>query len=216
MIAKQILYLGLDPTYYQANGQITHWPIIQIVPRPLTDLTLYQVLKEFACYSHVIVTSKSTVVILKDYLSQMGISLDTWAAKTTLAVGKITAKHLYACGITPAKIAQEETAEGLVRELEQLSLDKAHVFWPHSAQARSVIKDFLIDHHICHTTCALYDSKPCLPNVLPDLELFDELVFTSPSTVEAFLTIFKQFPKHACLTPLGPITASYLENLLTS
>ncbi len=214
-MSKRILYLGLDPTSYQAQGQVTHWPIIRIVPRPLKDLALQRILCAFNTYSHIIISSKSTVNILADDLARLGISLHNWSAKTTIAVGQVTAKHLTACGIQPTLVAQEETAEGVIAALKQLPLKQAHVFWPHSARARSVIKDFLITQQIRHTTCVLYDPVPHTPDHLPNLEHFDEIVFTSPSTVDAFLGIFGQLPTSLTLTPIGPITARYLEEQRT-
>lgn len=211
MCANRILYLGLDTTYYQAKGEVTHWPMIKIVPRPLSDHTLQEALKLFEEYTHVIVTSKSTVGILKNYLPLLGIPLESWAAKTTLAVGHVTAKHLQACGIHSIKIAKEETAEGLIHELQQIDLNHAHFFWPHSSRARPIIKEFFKAHAIKHFSCILYDPQFHIPGQLPVLEDYDEIVFTSPSTIDAFLEIFGHFPCHCCLTPIGPITARHLE-----
>lgn len=210
-MSKHILYLGLDPSHYESQGTIIHWPIIQIVPRPINDPIIYQALQNFDVYSHVIVTSKSTAAILYNYLLQLGINMQKWAQKMTLAVGKVTAKHLQTYGINPYRIAQEETAEGIIQEIQQLPLKNAHFFWPHSAQARPIIKDFLTAQEICHTTCILYEPKPQIPGTLPNLTKIDEIVFTSPSTVEAFLSIFTTIPSHIQITTIGPITASFLQ-----
>jgi uroporphyrinogen-III synthase len=210
-MAKRILYLGLDPCHYKGQGEVTHWPIIQIVPRPISDPAIREALQNFDHYSHIIVTSKSTVAILRNYLPQLGIDLQKWAQKLTLAIGQVTARHLHVCGITPYRIAQEETAEGIIQELQQLPLKNAHIFWPHSAQARAIIKDFLTTQEIPHTTCILYEPKPQVPSTLPDLKDFDEIVLTSPSTVEAFFNIFGSFPSHIHITTIGPITARFLK-----
>ena len=208
---KQTLYLGLDPTHYQGDGEVTHWPIIQIIPRPLSDPLLQKALKRFAEYTHVIVTSKSTVAILKEYLPQAGIPLAIWAAKSTLAVGKVTAQHLQACGIPPARVAGEETAEGIIHEIRQLNLKNPHFFWPHSSKARPVIEEFLAAHAIPHTSCILYDPEVHIPGKPPELSVYDEIIFTSPSTIDAFLELFERFPAHANCVPIGPVTARYLE-----
>lgn len=207
---KRILYLGLDPCHYTGEGEIVHCPIIQVIPRPFSDPIISQALQNFDHYSHVIVTSKSTVAILSNYLLQLGVDLEIWKNKITLAVGKVTATHLQKNGIIPFKIAQNETAEGMIHELQQMSLTHAHIFWPHSAQSRPLIHHFLIEQHIQHTTCALYDTQVQVPQNLPHLETFDEVIFTSPSTVDAFLNIFGFFPNHPLLTPIGPITANHL------
>ncbi len=211
-MSKRILYLGLNPSHYQAQTthEVVHWPIIQIKPRLLTEPALQRTLLAFPNYSHVIVTSKSTVMILQEYLPRLGISLQIWSTKITLAVGQVTAKYLKECGIH-AIIPLEETAEGVIHELQQLPLTQAYIFWPHSSQARPVIKDFLDHQGICHQTCILYDSLPHLPGERPALDTFDEIVFTSPSTIAAFLEIFGQFPPHLHFTSIGPITARYLE-----
>lgn len=211
---KKILYLGLDPTHYKTDGELAHWPIIRIVPRPLSEPQLHDALKRFEEYTHVIVTSKSTVAILKEYLPLLGIALNRWAHKMTLAVGHVTAKHLEACGIQPARVASEETAEGLVREIETLDHRNAHFFWPHSSKARPLIESYFVKQKIPHTSCILYDPQAQIPKELPQLADYDEIVFTSPSTIDAFLDIFGQFPSHARLTPIGPITERYLERLL--
>lgn len=208
--SKRILYLGLDPSHTETNGEFVHLPIIQIVPRALTDAEVQHALQQFANYTHVIVTSKTTVSILNGYLP----SANAWNEKIILAVGRVTAKHLEACGITPTIIASEETAEGLIHEMEQLDLTKAYLFWPHSAKARPVIKDYLEANHIAHTSCILYEPKTQIPKELPELANFDEIIFTSPSTVDAFFEIFGYFPTHCALTPIGPITKHHLNHAI--
>jgi uroporphyrinogen-III synthase len=213
-MTKQILYLGLDPTHYSTEGQVTHWPIIRIVPRPLDDPAVYEALTHFNSFSHLVMTSKSTVFILRDYLLQLGIDLHKWKEKQTIAIGKITAKHLQTCGIIPTRVARQETAEGVIQELEQLSLKDAHFFWPHSAGSRPLITEYFTQNGITYTACPLYDTEPYLTGPVPSLDDFDEIVFTSPSTVHAFLKIFGAFPPHVQLIPIGPVTEAALNNLL--
>ena len=207
---KRILYLGLDPSHYKGQGEVIHYPIIKIVPRPLSDPSIHQAIKNFNDYSHIIITSKSTVAILQGYLVEMGIDLDCWKKKITLAVGQVTAKHLEACGILPGRVAQEETAEGIIQEIQRMPLEGAHFFWPHSGQARPIIQSFLSQHNICHTSCIFYDPVPQKSGILPEIGRFDEIIFTSPSTVDAFLKFYGKFPLHAELTPIGPVTAKHL------
>ncbi|CUI17651.1 Uroporphyrinogen-III synthase [Candidatus Protochlamydia naegleriophila] len=210
---KQVLYTGLDPSHYQGTGQITHCPLIQIIPRPLTDPSLQSAFSAFHSYTHLIITSKTTIPILQAYLQQMGFSLADCQAKTTIAVGKITAFHLRAQNIEPI-IAKDETAEGVVAELQELKLEKAFIFWPHSAQARPIIPLFLQEQCIRFLACPLYDTLPLRPPTLPHLDQFEEIVFTSPSTIHAFLDVFGSLPASKLLTPIGPITKKCLHEHL--
>jgi uroporphyrinogen-III synthase len=212
-MSRRILYVGLDPYHYQAQGEITHFPLIQIVPRALNDPLVYQALQLFSSYTHVIITSKSSIGILATYLAQLGFSMQEWQSKITCVVGKITALSLKQIGITPTIIAQEETAEGIVEALRSLNLEQSYLFWPHSSEARPVLKDFLNQMAICHQSCALYDPQTIPYSTLPSLDKFDEVMFTSPSTVKAFLTYFQTFPPHLKLTAIGPVTARYLKSL---
>ncbi|MFI0435462.1 MAG: uroporphyrinogen-III synthase [Parachlamydiaceae bacterium] len=211
---KHILYLGLDPSHYKRDRPLIHYPIIKIVPRSLSDSAIHVPLKNFDDYSHIIITSKSTAAILRDYLPKMGINLESWRKKTTLAVGKVTASHLQAFGIHPSKIEEEETAEGMIAQIAKSSLAGAHLFWPHSAKARPIIEHFFLSHGIGYTSCILYDTIIQQPGPLPDLKKIDEIIFTSPSTVDAFLHLFGTFPPHIQLTSIGPITAQHLNTHL--
>lgn len=209
---KRILYIGLDPSHYQTQGEIIHCPLIQIIPRPLTDPILYQSLQNFAQYTHLLLTSKSSVSILYNYLIEMNFSLEAWKNKIVCVVGKVTAFHLSQLNIFPQIIAKEETAEGLVAELTQLSWKNSYVFWPHSSKSRPVLKEFFEKNFIPYQNCVLYEPQIHLPPHIPPLETIDEVVFTSPSTVKAFLSHFSYFPIHLHLTAIGPITAHFLES----
>lgn len=208
---KQILYLGLDPSYYDSDGIVTHWPIIKILPRPLSDSALHQALLAFATYTHVIITSKTTVKILNEYLTLLGFDSFRWLNKIVITVGKTTARHFASFQCKKMFVAENETAEGIIQILEHLPLEKAHLFWAHSSQARPVISKFLNRQEVQFTDCILYDPKPIDVQEKLSLEKFDEIVFTSPSTVDAFRSIFGSLPKDILLKPIGPITAQYLQ-----
>lgn len=208
---KRILYLGLDPSHYSCDGEITHWPIIRIAPMPISDRQVLESLRQYEQYTHLIFTSKSAVMILQDYLNRLGIDFQSGIKKIILAVGKVTAMQLDECGMIPTKIAANETAEGIIELLEEMPLANAYIFWPHSAEARPVISDYLKEHKIPHRTCILYYPECQSLEPIPQLESFEEIVFTSPSTVKAFQQIFGAFPKNIRLKAIGPVTEAFLE-----
>ncbi len=150
------------------------------------------------------------------YLEILGFTHESWANKIIAVVGKATAQHLHSHGLIPQIIAKEETAEGLIAELETLSYDfkEADVFWPHSKLSRPLLKEYFIHRQMTFTECPLYETLPLRPCPLPKLEEFDEIVFTSPSTIDAFLTFYDRLPKNKNLVSIGPITEHYLKQLL--
>jgi uroporphyrinogen-III synthase len=204
---KKILYTGLDPSNCQAVGEIVHSPFIQIIPKPLDDVVL-RAFKNFSLFTHLIITSKSTIPILKQFLSSLGLE-KAWKEKIHLAVGKVTAVGLAKQGINKIMVPSIETAEGIVEEMKKLDLSHAHVFFPHSSLSRPVIHKFLHDSNTSFHAVPLYETHFCTPEV--DINLFDEVIFTSPSTVNAYFEKFGCFEKKITFTCIGPVTkARYL------
>ena len=62
--------------------------------------------------------------------------------------------------------------------------------------------------------CPIYDTRTVQPKVVPDLTKVDEIVFTSPSTVKAFLDVFSEIPQDKKLTTIGPVTEQALYGVL--
>lgn len=210
---KHILYLGLDPTHCKADGKITHFPIIQIHLISSSQNRIKKALKSFGDYTHILITSKTTVKILLDYLPIFGWQLSDWKSKKTISVGSATTQQLQLNGIEPMITAKEETAEGLLQEIEKIINPKDFYFWPHSNQARSIIPKYFAKKNCGFNHCSIYQTLSIpITTTSPDLNHFDEIIFTSPSTVKAFIEIYGSFPNDKKLTPIGPVTAKFLES----
>lgn len=209
--SRKILYLGLNPSFYKTNGNIYHYPVIEIYPCLLSDVNVRSALDSFYDFTHIIITSKSSIPILCQFLENRKIPLAEWQKKQTIAVGQVTGRRLAENGIQPSIIAQTETAEGVIEELKKMDLSNAFLFWPHSSGARPVLQEFFLSHSIRFVSCPFYQTVVKAHHSKPDLESFEEIIFTSPSTVDAFLTLFGKFPDHCLLTCIGPVTQQYLE-----
>lgn len=193
---KKTIYFGLDPTRYKSGGEIVHFPLIETQPFP------FRLVKNFLSRPHgrVLFTSRTAV----SYYFQYADVRD----KTYLCVGKATAERLGDFGLEAAHIADEPCAEGVIELLEQL--DYEDILYPHSAKARPLLPEYLKGKG--GTAFALYDTYP-LSTVLPDLSEFDQLVFTSPSTVEAFCALCKALPPREKCHAIGPVTQNALNKL---
>ena len=190
---KRILHLGLRPPPDTPHERYTHYPVIAIEPSFNTV--------EWKSFCHFIFTSRTAVQLLPKEVCLPG--------KTVIAVGKATAAELAKLGVQ-AKIAQTETAEGVVELLSNMDLRDAKVLWPHSGQARSVISDYLSAQGVNYSEWVLYNVVFKHPGHLVNLDEFDEVLFTSPSTVQSFLEIFRKLPPlHKCRA-IGPVTLSFL------
>lgn len=210
-MTKKILYLGLDPSHSTIKDEITHCPIIQIVPRAYDDVEIQTALTLFPQFTHIILTSKSPIRILHEYLLRFGYPLSLWKEKQTIVVGKATAKSLFPLEIIPTAVASNETAEGVVETLKFLSLDSSWCFWPHSTASRNIIPSYFHENNLKLTDSIFYETQMKVPSKLPDLNTFDEIIFTSPSTIDAFLKIFGEIPENKELVAIGPVTFNYLK-----
>lgn len=192
------LYLGLRPK----NKEVIHFPLIRIVPRQVPEA-----FANFSLYTHVVFTSQSAAEIC--FQANLKNEHLIW-----IAVGKETKRRIEEEGYV-AIAPEEETAEGLIARLDDLDLRDAFLFWPHSALSRPLLIDYFERRKLRHCSPVLYDTEFHLPGPLPPLDEIEEIVFTSPSTVHAFLHFFGSLPKEKKLTPIGPVTKKTLMQSLT-
>ncbi len=208
---KTILYLGTDPLQYQCKGHLIHYPVIKIVPRSLEHPELKHAYAEMNKFTHVIFTSKNAVKVLFGYIKP-----ESLAGKTLIAIGIVTAAHLCRLNLFPQFTSPEETQEGIVELLKTMPLEKPYVFLPRSSLSRPVLVDYFKERGIRFLACDLYDTATQILEPKPDLDAVDEIVFTSPSTVYAFIEIFGALPKGKKLTTIGPVTEWALNTLAKS
>jgi uroporphyrinogen-III synthase len=127
------------------------------------------------------------------------------SSQIPICVGKATAQNLVG-----AFVAEEETQEGVIALLDRLDLQDAFLLWPKSKQARGLLTHYLQEKKLSHDSCDLYETLFREIKTPLSLEGIEEIVFTSPSTVRAFLQIYRNFPTEVRLTSLGSVTGSLL------
>ncbi len=153
-------------------------------------------------FTHIIFTSQSAVFYWKEDLR----------GKTVIAIGEATGEALRSKGVKPL-IAPNATQEGVIALLSQMDLQQSFLFWPRSQRSRPHLIEYLICTKIPFFALDLYDTQLQRPEFVPNLEEIDEIVFTSPSTVEGFLKIYGSLPQNKKLIAIGPITQkSLVEN----
>lgn len=201
---KTTLYLGTDPTRFECEGHLIHYPIIKIIPRNSPEIELS--LQKFDAFTHVIFTSRNAASVFFQHKKDL-------SSKIVIAIGAATAQLLRCNGVEPRFVSEEETQEGVVKLLETLDLSDAYFFMPRSSLSRPVLAQYFTEKGVRFEACELYDTVTQDLTFKPDLELVDEIVFTSPSTVKAFIEIFKELPKAKKLLAIGPVTKAALEKL---
>lgn len=202
----QALYVGPDyPLKLDQKCRLTHTPLLDIAVREICPA-----LEAWPQITHLIFTSKNGVKGLIHLLRQKNIPVSTLKDKTAYVVGSATAEALAAYGVDKIHVADVETAEGVCDLIKKMPIKKGLVFWPHSSQSRSVISDYLKSSGTPFMDFPIYDPVTIAEAELPDLNTFDKVIFSSPSTVEAFFAKNPLLPKHLSLIAIGPVTAAAL------
>ncbi len=192
-----ILYLGLDPSRFPRQKKLVHFPVIRV--EKILSSELAEAKRRWKEFTHVIFTSQTAVRFWCEEV--------TYRDVVAIAVGEVTAKALRQKGYSPL-IAQEETQEGIIALLKAMDLSQAFLLWPKSKLARDKLGEFLSP--FSSFVFDLYEPLPNRVDKPPMLTEVEEIVFTSPSTVQAFLALFGAFPADVKLTAIGPVTKAAL------
>ncbi|OGN64478.1 MAG: hypothetical protein A3E80_03465 [Chlamydiae bacterium RIFCSPHIGHO2_12_FULL_49_9] len=187
----RVLYLGLDPERYPTK--VIHYPVIRT--ERVFSSQAEEAISLWSEFTHAIFTSRTSVFYWKQDLRR----------KTVIAIGSATAELLH-CPL----VSQTPTQEGIIDLLKTIDLQDAFVFLPHSRRSRPHLREFLEKQNVRHIALELYDTRVQKPDIPISLETVDEIVFTSPSTVEGFLKIFGKIPEDRKLTCIGPVTEAAL------
>lgn len=203
---KKILYLGTDPKHVKTEKEIIHFPVIELVPRSLESVL--PILEKLHLFTHLIFTSKNAVSL---FFKRISIPL---VGKTIFAIGPSTAEALQYEGMTQVIIAEEATQEGLIATLKKNDLSRANILIPRSSIAREPLTEFLKKENYHFEVLDLYDPKTTSKIPPFSWDEIDEVMFTSPSTVRAFFSLFPAVPINLKLKSIGPITEKFLAEWL--
>jgi len=206
--SKKKIYFGLEPddlSYY-------HFPVIKTVPIHLEK----EIFSQVESATHIIITSKMGARYFMQQVSEHKLDLTLIYQKEFLSVGCVTTATLKSMGCVNVRQAENESQEGLIDLIkEHYPNPKTYsIFFPHSKKSRRNLPDFLKESGYHFSECILYDTvvNDSHKN-LPDLNNFSVLFFSSPSCVDAFLTLFGKLPRNKVIKTQGEITQSYLQKL---
>lgn len=202
-----ILYTGTNPRKYQSVGNIIHLPMIEIRGVPL-EVDKFATL--LAQYEIILLTSRFAV---EHFIGQAVVRPELVEAlnqKDIIVIGKDTADALIQYDIKPTHIAQEETSVGVLKLLkEQYDVQGRRLLFPRSNLPNPYIKD-----ELAKSDCQV-DELIVYENILPSQQELprqpiDRIIFTSPSTVKNFITVYGKIPDNWSIICKGPVTQKAL------
>ncbi|MCM8809610.1 MAG: uroporphyrinogen-III synthase, partial [Candidatus Omnitrophica bacterium] len=220
---KKVLFTGLSSERFFEDGLIFHIPMIEI--KPLDDYTeLDNWIKKLAGTNHqplttnhkvvdwIVFTSRFGVYYFFDRLFKLGYDTRILTGLKIAAIGCSTANKLKEYGIVADLVPKNECSMGLLDEFKKIINQNTNhkspttILLPRSDIADKGLTDGLTKLGFKVYPVVAY--KNVIPENLPELDFdfFDEIIFTSPSTVRNFIKRYGKPPKKIKIRTIGPVT----------
>ncbi|MBU3911578.1 MAG: uroporphyrinogen-III C-methyltransferase [Candidatus Omnitrophica bacterium] len=202
---KRVLFTGLSKERFFTDATYCHIPLIKI--EPLDDYKEFDSrLRKIRDFDWIVFASRYGVEHFFQRLREIGYDTRVLNGMKIAAVGTSTKTSLLAFGISADLVPQRESSEGLVEEFKKIDLKGKRIFLPRSdISDKGLEKEFQRLGAIV-TTSFVY--KNTIAKDLPDLDLtsFDEVMFTSPSTVRNFKKRYGRLPENVKAKCIGDVT----------
>ncbi len=129
------------------------------------------------------------------------------------SVGPVTSDELRQRGVERVDYESDtESAEGLLRFFAEQP--PCNILLPRSNKGLAALSDGLRSQGHTVTDLPVYTNTPNSAAVCQDLSQYDKVLFTSPSTVEAFRALYgEEIPKHLLLIAKGKTTYEAIQTI---
>jgi uroporphyrinogen III methyltransferase/synthase len=198
MQRRKILVTGTNPEKYRDRGKIVHHPMIGLKAAAFPSV-------DIACYDWLIFTSRFGVRCFLKRLSR--VSSQHFRSLRVCVIGKATAKALEEFGVKACVVPQKESSKGIVEAMRKFKLRGKRILIPRSNLSIDYLPGELKKMGASVDTIVVYRNvRPKTKKI--DLSQIDEIVFTSPSTVRNFISVYKKVPKRIKVSFIGGVTAN--------
>ena len=205
--ARRVLVTGTSAAPYRHLGELVHTPLIAVTD-PEDWHPLDAAVDRIASYTLIVLTSRHAVAALLERLLARGADGRRLAHARLAAIGRATAAALRSRGLAADVVAPAEHTAGLLAALRGAGpLAGERVLLPRSILADDTLPAALRAAGAEVTAVTAYRNVPVLNPVRADLGCLDAVLFTSPSTVQAFRRIYGTSPPRSlALWCRGPRT----------
>lgn len=203
--SRRILYTGLSAERYFQKALYFHLPLIKIIP--LDNYRAFDNhLRAIEYFDWIVFTSRYGVKYFFERLKAIKRDARKLADTKIAAIGESTKRRLLEYGMCADVVPKNESSLGLLDEFKRIHIKGKKVFLPRSDIADKGLGKALTSLGAQTTSCFAY--RNVMPHNLPniDFSLFDEILFTSPSTVRNFLQRYKAVPRDVIIRCIGEVT----------
>ncbi|MBU1811282.1 MAG: uroporphyrinogen-III synthase, partial [Candidatus Omnitrophica bacterium] len=234
---KKVLFTGLSEERFFIKGIYFHIPMIEIRPlkdyteldnwikkiaknsghqlfQPEAGPPLVETINYQPVFDWIIFASRYGVEYFFNRLDTINLDSRVLSGIKIAAIGNSTANKLKEYGIIADLVPKKETSKGLLAEFKKIfkgttnyELRATNIFLPRSNISDKGLSNALKAQGARVTAGFVY--KNVLPKELPDLDLnyFDEVMFTSPSTVRNFKKRYGRVPEGVKISCIGEVTS---------
>ena len=202
---RRILFTGLSPERFFLKGRYEHIPLIKI--EPLEDYREFDsYLKNISGFDWIVFTSRYGVEHFFNRLKALGYGSREIAGVRIAVIGDSTRRRLWDCAVKADLVPKNESSKGLIEAFKKVDLKDKKIFLPRSDISDKGLKKALEKMKARVTSSVAY--RNVMPQDLPDIKLdeFDEIMFTSPSTVRNFIKRYKKIPSRVRVSCIGDVT----------
>jgi uroporphyrinogen III methyltransferase/synthase len=188
----RVLVLGTHPEKYSHLGTIVHRPIVKCVG--LEDYSNFdEVLKRLETFDWLIFTSAHSVRFFFERMRMLGSDARSLASVKIATIGKTTAGELAGFGILADMVPNNESSAGLLEEFADIDMKDKRVLLPRAKIASRELPEGLVAMGAEVDQVSAYMTVEIEPADV-DFEHIDKILFTSGSTVQAFVNKFGHIP----------------------
>lgn len=190
----KILLLGNHPERYSHLGTIVHRPIIRCVESEDDEPT-----NRFLCnarqYDWIVFTSGNGVGFFFKKLYAFGLDGRIFSKTQFAVIGQATCQRLMEFGIKADLCAAVESSKGLLEAFGKRDRTNMSFLLPQAEVSSDELPDGLTKSGATVDKLVVYKTiETDIEDV--DLDYIDQILFTSGSTVKAFIHKFGSLPKH--------------------
>lgn len=202
---KRVLFTGISSQRFFTNELVFHLPLIKIIP--LRDYRRMDVqLKDIGKYDWIIFTSRYGAQYFFQRLQRIGLDSRQLKGAKVAAIGQSTKNQLLDFGIAADLVPIDESSSGLIKAFKKYDLGGKRIFLTRSDLSDKGLAQALETQGGEVLACVCYRNIPAqnLPDL--DLQFFNEIMFTSPSTVKSFKARYKKIPAGVKVRCIGKVT----------
>ena len=190
---KRVLVTGTEAVKYDHLGDVVHTPLIALMRIPYNSEIEHSI---NGSSDMVVFTSRYSVRFWMEHLLAAGQDTRWFAGRKIVSIGRVTSMELASYGLVADFQAEEESSSGILALFWKEGLAAKKILMPRSDKALDSLPKGLAAMGNSLVVLSVYANTMPLNPVKVDLAQFDAVVFSSPSGVRNFVSLYGHIPSH--------------------